>query len=216
MELGTKKKGKKRGRPFANKDLSEVLDAAAIIFSKKGFDGAQIKHIAEQANLSTSLLQYHIKTKEALWKLAVTRLGDELMQHLKEIESYFKDLDGIALMKAYNRQFIYFSARRPEFFKIAFHEISNESHRAEWMMDEILSPIHEQFGAQAGPNNQALEETLGLSPAHLHSLVLGAANMFFALSFQVKRQFGVDAFDKEEIDRYVDFVNETIFARFKS
>ena len=40
--------------------------------------------------------------------------------------------------------------------------------------------------------------------------------MFFALSFQVKRQFGVDAFDKEEIDRYVDFVNETIFARFKS
>jgi len=216
MDLGTKKKRKKRGRPFANKDLSEVLNAAAIVFSKKGFDGAQIKHIAQHANLSTSLLQYHIKTKEELWKLAVTRLGDELMQHLKEIESYFKDLEGIPLMKAYNRQFIYFSAKRPEFFKIAFHEISNESHRAEWMMDEILTPIHEQFGAQAGPNNQAIEETLGLSPAHVHSLVLGAANMFFALSFHYKRQYGLDTFDKEEIDKYVDFVNETIFARFKS
>ena len=40
--------------------------------------------------------------------------------------------------------------------------------------------------------------------------------MFFSLSFQYKLQFGVDFFDKEEIYRYVDFVNETIFARFKT
>ena len=215
MELETKKKRKKRGRPFANKDLTDVLEAAAIEFSKKGFDGAQVKHIAKQANISPSLLQYHIKTKEDLWKQAVSRLGNELLEHLKEIESYFKDLEGVPLMKAYNRQFIYFSARRPEFFKIAFHEISDESHRAEWMMDEILTPLHIQFSTQAGPNNQVVEETQALSPAHFHSLVIGAANMFFALSFQIKRQFGVDSFDKEEIDRYVDFVNETIFARFK-
>ena len=214
MELETKKKGRKRGRPQENKDLSEVLDAAAIVFSKKGFDGAQIKHIAQQADMSTSLLQYHIKTKEELWKQAVSKLGNELLQHLKEIESYFKDLEGIPLLKAYNRQFIYFSAKRPEFFKIAFHEIGNESQRAEWMLDEVLEPIHQQFGNQASGDSSLSGDVLLVSPAHFHSLVLGAANIFFALSFQNKRQFGVDVFDKEEIDRYVDFVNETIFARF--
>ena len=216
MELETKKKGKKRGRPPANKDLSEVLEAAAIIFSKKGFDGAQIKHIAEQGNISTSLLQYHIKSKEDLWKQAVSKLGNELLQHLKEIESYFKDLEGISLMKAYNRQFIYFSAKRPEFFKIAFHEIGNESKRAEWLLDEILEPIHQQFSERVATNSTTQLDILPISSgAHFHSIVLGAANIFFALSFQYKRQFGVDSFDKEEIDRYVDFVNETIFARFE-
>jgi len=140
-------------------------------------------------------------------------LGDELLQHLKEIESYFKDLDGIPLMKAYNRQFIYFSARRPEFFKIAFHEICNESLRAEWLLDEVLDPIHQQASVRVTDNIPT--DTSNISDAHFHSLSVGAANMFFSLSFQYKRQYGVDSFDKEEIDRYIDFVNDTIFARFE-
>lgn len=214
MESETKKKSKKRGRPFANKDLSMVLEAAAIIFAKKGFDGAQIKDIAKQANFTTSLLHYHFENKEDLWKQSVKRLGDELKQHLKDIESYFKDLEGIPLMKAHNRQFIYFSAKRPEFFKIAFHEICNESHRAVWLLDEVLDPIHQQSTVQSN-NNIPSDLTDNISDAHFHSLSVGAANMFFALSFQYKRQFGVDSFDKEEIDRYVDFVNDTIFARFE-
>ena len=151
-----------------------------------------------------------------MWKQAVSKLGNELLQHLQEIESYFKDLEGIPLMKAYNRQFIYFSAKRPEFFKIAFHEIGNESHRAEWLLDEILEPIHKQFSERVATKSGNQLDNLPISSgAHFHSIVLGAANIFFALSFQYKRQFGINSFDEVEIERYVDFVNETIFARFE-
>ena len=212
MATETNKKGKKRGRPFGNKDLSMVLDAAAKVFAQKGFDGAQIKDIAQKADFTTSLLHYHFENKEDLWKQTITMLGEELMETFKNIESYFKDLKGIPLMKAYNRQFIYFSVNRPEFFKIAFHEIGNESHRAEWYLDEILIPIHNQFGIN---KDHQFYKSSNISPAHFHSLLVGSANIFFALSFQYKRQFGVDSFDKDEIERYVDFVNETIFARFE-
>ena len=215
--MNAKVEKKKSGRPFANKDLSHVLDAAAIIFSKKGFDGAQVKDIAQKVDISTSLLQYHIKTKEKLWKRTVSRLAEELLQHLKEIESYFKDLNGIPLMKAYNRQFIYFSAKRPEFFKIVFQEIGDESLRAEWLLDEILDPIHKQFIERVSDDHNSQVEILpNISAAHMQSILLGAANIFFALSFQFKRQHDIDVFDNEEIDRYITFVNDTIFARFES
>lgn len=216
MSTKTEKKNRKRGRPFANKDLTVVLEAAAKVFAKKGFDGAQIKEIAETADFSPSLLRYHFKNKEDLWKQTVKMLGDILLKTLKEIESYFKDLKGITLMKAYNRQFIYFSAKHPEFFKIAFHEIGNESHRADWLMEEILPPIHQQFvtGVTAN-NNFEINVFPNITSAHFHSLILGSANIFFALSYQLKKQFGIDSFDKEEIDKYVDFINDTVFARFE-
>lgn len=216
MESEKESTGKKRGRPSANKDLSIVLDAAAKIFAKKGFDGAQIKEIAQEANFSASLLHYHFSDKEDLWKKTVFRLGQDLLNKMEEIESYFKDLQGVPLFKAYNRQFIYFSAKHPEFFKIAFHEIGNESQRAEWIIDVILAPIQKQITENLSQDsNQSPVSWSGFSIAHTFSLLVGAANMFFALSFQIRHQYGIDAFNDEEIDKYVDFINGTIFARLE-
>lgn len=216
MESEKEPSGKKRGRPSANKDLSIVLDAAAEVFAKKGFDGAQIKEIAQKANFSASLLHYHFSDKEDLWKKTVAKLGQELLNKLIEIESYFRDLEGVPLLKAYNRQFIYFSAQHPEFFKIAFHEIGNESHRAEWILDEVLAPVQKLIGENIGQDsNQKADSFSDFSSAHSFSLIVGAANMFFALAFQLKHQYGIDVFDKEEIDKYVNFVNGTIFARLE-
>jgi len=206
--------GRKRGRPSVNKDLTIVLEAAAKIFAKKGFDGAQIKEIAQAANFSASLLHYHFSDKEDLWKKTVSKLGEKMLNKLVEIESYFRDLEGASLLKAYNRQFIYFSAKHPEFFKIAFHEIGNESHRAEWLLDVILAPVQKQLSEKVFQgSNGDLPIFSSLSSAHSFSLLVGAANMFFALSYQMKRQHGIDVFDDKEIDKYVDFVNSTIFVR---
>ena len=37
----------------------------------------------------------------------------------------------------------------------------------------------------------------------------------FTHSFQIKKRFGIDTFDKQEIEKYADFVNELLFAKFK-
>ncbi len=215
MEPEKESNSKKRGRPSANKDLSIVLEAAAKVFAKKGFDGAQIKEIAQEANFSASLLHYHFSDKEDLWKKTVSKLGQELLNKLIEIESYFRDLEGVPLLKAYNRQFIYFSAQHPEFFKIAFHEIGNESHRAEWILDVVLAPVQQKLTENIFQDSDPKSNLFAdFSPAHPFSLIVGAANMFFALSFQMKRQYDIDVYDKKEIDKYIDFVNGTIFARF--
>jgi len=207
---------RKRGRPSANKDLSIVLEAAAKVCAKKGFDGAQIKEIAQEANFSASLLHYHFSDKDDLWKKTVSKLGQDLLSKLEEIESYFKDLQGVPLFKAYNRQFIYFAAKNPELFKIAFHEIGNESPRAVWIIDEILNPVQNQFSDNIFKRkDKGSDIPSEISFAHIFTLLAGSANMFFALSFQIKRQYGIDVYDDEEIDKYVDFINGTLFARLE-
>jgi len=41
--------------------------------------------------------------------------------------SYFKDLKGIAALKTYIRQFVYFTAEHPEFHKVVFHEMCTQT-----------------------------------------------------------------------------------------
>ena len=61
---------RKRGRP-SNKEgpvvtRQELLDVAAKLIGRDGFDGASLRSIAAAANVSLSTLQYHFKTKDAL------------------------------------------------------------------------------------------------------------------------------------------------------
>lgn len=53
--------------------LYHLLDAAESQFSAHGFDGAGMKAIARQAQVSQSLLHYHFGTKEALYRAVIER-----------------------------------------------------------------------------------------------------------------------------------------------
>ncbi len=212
------KRSKKRGRPVANQQLdkSKVLEVALKEFAQKGFDGAQFKTIAKEANMSPSLINYHFDGKEDLWKQAIQKLGEQLSKRFREVKSYFKDLEGVPWMKAYTRQFVYFSAEHPEFYKIIFHEMCNPSERSKWLIDTILIPIQEELGIPLLLDSKVKHKIFSeVSLAHFTSLLIGAANVFFVHVFEMKYRFGVDSLNPEEIEKYADFVNKTLFARFE-
>lgn len=214
-EISTKRS---RGRPSAQQkmDFDRILEVATKLFAQNGFEGTKMNAIAMQAGYNKSLMNYHFKGgKEELWKKAVSRLALKLHQRFQEIEGYFKDLEGLPLMKAFNRQFIYFSAENPEFYKIVFYEMGAPSQRSKWLLEEILQPIHQQFEERFYYTPKGKKLFVGITPAHYFSLVIGAANVFFIHAYQIENQYGINPFDKAEIERYADFVNETIYARFK-
>ena len=66
----------------------------------------------QKAGMANSMLTYHFKKKENLWKQAVTQLGKKLEERFIEIDGFLVDVEGMAALKAYTRQFIYFSAKR--------------------------------------------------------------------------------------------------------
>ncbi len=207
---------KKRGRPVGSKQIDKVaiLNIAIQEFANKGFDGVRQRDIAKKASITNSLMNYHFDSKEDLWKQAIIQLGEKLKLRYAEVQGYFKDLEGLPALKAYTRQFIHFSAEHPEFYKVVFHEMCTQTERADWLVDTILSPLHQVFGGVSLNEESGQEEFRGFPVANLSSIIIGAANVFFIHAFQMEKMYGVNPFKKEEIEKHADIVIELLFAKF--
>ena len=208
---------RRRGRPSLKKqfDLPKVLEIAIKYFADKGFDGTTIMAIAEEAGYTKASLHYHFGDKEKLWKQAVLHLSEKLMKRFIEVKGYFKDLEGLAAFKAYTRQFVYFSAEYPEFFKVVFHEMCTKTDRASWLVENILAPAHKLYEGDSLENKDGQLLFQGYEVAHLSSIIIGAANVFFINAFQMETMYGVNPFEKDNIEKHADIVIDILFARFE-
>lgn len=207
---------RKRGRPLQRKELNipEVLNIAVDVFAEKGYDGAQMQEIAARTGIANSSLNYHFGGKEELWKQAVMQVAKKFLDRMEELEGYFKDLNGIAKLKAFNRQYIYFSAANPQFYKIVFHQMCAQTERSKWFVHHILKPIF-QYSEDMLLDQKVDAELLKQVPvANLTTIAIGAANTFFMHAFQMKEQYGIDPFQKEEIEKHADIVLDVFFARY--
>ena len=47
---------------------NKILEAANVVFLKKGKDGARMQEIADEANINKSLLHYYFRSKDKLFE----------------------------------------------------------------------------------------------------------------------------------------------------
>ena len=206
---------RKRGRPSLQKeiDLEKVLEIAIKSFANEGYNGTSMNAIAEEAGYTKAVLHYYFKTKDNLWKKAVLHLNDKLIQRYEEMRGYFKDLEGLAALKAYTRQFVYFSAEHPEYYKLVFHEMCTTTERATWFIENVTSPSEQWFLEE---NKKVTDKQLkfkGYPVANMSTILFGAANTFFIHAFQMEHLHGINPFDKAEIEKHADIVIDLIYAR---
>ncbi len=74
-----------------------LLEAASHVFSKKGYSGATVKAIAQEAGCNVSLISYHFDGKEGLFKALLESFGRE---RLKDAEKILSPPDNIADLRA--------------------------------------------------------------------------------------------------------------------
>jgi AcrR family transcriptional regulator len=56
----------KAATPKARRSVARILDAAARIFARRGYQGASMNQVAKEAGVSKGLLHYHFESKEHL------------------------------------------------------------------------------------------------------------------------------------------------------
>ena len=69
-------------RPSADPTRERILAAALDLFSERSFEGATTREIAGRAGVTQPLLNYHFRSKDALWRAAVDALFDTLSEAL--------------------------------------------------------------------------------------------------------------------------------------
>lgn len=200
------------GRPTeklsANTD--DILRIALKSFAKEGFGGLTLNSLAKKTDVAASLLHYHFGSKEELWKKALSLVGEEIYKELEDLFKLIGDLDGLQQLQLFNKKIVFISAKYPEFQQIVVQEVFSESKRSEWLIEELLLPIY-GFMKNILKEEKERGRIKDIPDANLTSFMIGSITTLFSRSFQMKKMYGIDAFNKEEVERHAAFINDLIF-----
>lgn len=208
---------RKRGRPSLSQtlDLNDILIAALDVFSEKGYEGAQLKDVAQKVGVTNPLISYRFENKEDLWKKAMNYLGERLVERFEHIQSYYVDLNGTTALRAYARQYIYFLAENPPLYKIIFQEMGQDNWRSQFLIEQVFSPVI-WFGEKSIEDpTEDLKKFKTIPRANFISIIMGASSGFFMLAHLLKSQYGTEVFSKEQIEQHAEVVNDLIFKQFE-
>src|SRR5258708_8126114 len=70
-----------------------ILDAANVVFLRRGTAGARMEEIAREAGVNQALLHYYFRTKDRLAEAVFRRAAQQLLPSLIEILSSPIDLE---------------------------------------------------------------------------------------------------------------------------
>lgn len=104
-----------------------ILKAARIVFTNKGFDGARMQEIADEAGINKALLHYYFRSKdklfEAIFKDVLNTMFTKVISVLMAEMPLFEKIEKIS------SNYIDILAQNPDIAGFVFHEISRNPAR---------------------------------------------------------------------------------------
>src|SRR5438045_829785 len=130
-------------RPSADPTRERILSAALDLFSERSFEGATTREIAARAGVTQPLLNYHFKSKDALWRAAVDTLFNTLFEALSARVEGLRGVDELTVTRLIVREFIFFSARHPQLHRIITQECKVDGPRMDWLVEQHIRPMYD-------------------------------------------------------------------------
>jgi len=126
---------------------SRIIDAALRLFADKGFSGTRTREIAELAGISDTLIFQHFKTKEDLYRAALTEL---FSQHpvMPEVEEMMVKKDDFGVFSTLALHVIRHNRQDRRIMRLAIFSALEGSHFAEIFSHrkETEPPLPELLG----------------------------------------------------------------------
>ena len=198
------------GRPSADITRERILAAALDLFSERSFEGATTREIANRAEVTQPLLNYHFRSKDELWRAAVDGLFADLSATLAARLDGLRGVDELTTMRLLVREFILFSAAHPQVHRIITQECKTDGPRMDWLVERHIRPLYETTARRLG---RLLEQ--GVLPdipvEHLYYIVTGAGPTMFVLGPECRRLTGVDPADPAVVEAHADAVCRLLF-----
>ena len=184
-----------------------VLNAARKVFTQKGFDGARMQDIADEAGINKSLLHYYFRSKnklfEAIFKDALGTLLPPMVSIL------VSDLPLFEKISHFTDKYIDILSKNPDIAGFVLHELKINPHRLLGALTQTgmdLSIIGNQLQQEATAGNIRPIET-GHFVANLISMCV--------FPFMARQVFiGLLGMEEEGFDHFIEerkkIVSETM------
>lgn len=105
-----------------------ILAAAKEVFTKKGFAGARMQEIADQAGINKGLLHYYFKSKNALFNAVFFEIFDAVSPELNDILSA-KDTDVLTKIGQFVDRYMEVLLKNPFFISHVVCELNRDPNR---------------------------------------------------------------------------------------
>jgi TetR/AcrR family transcriptional regulator len=184
--------------------------AAADLFAEHSFEGATTRQIAARAGVTQPLLNYHYRTKDALWREAVDSLFSALNATMAANLDALGDMDALGRAKLTVRQFVVFSAHHPQLHRIITQESKSDSARMDYLVERHVRPLYEATVAMF-EGLVAERAIASIAPAHLYYILTGAGPTMFVLGPEARRLTGLDPESDDVIEAHADAVCTLLF-----
>ena len=199
---------RKRGRPSLKQelDINSVYEISLTEFASKGFYGAQLNEIAEKAGFSKSLMNYHFKNKEELWKRSVTYISEIIKEKIINVDKILEDLSGTAYLKVHLKHCMKVCIQHPSLVKILLHEMMSNSDRSVWLSENVTF-IFKEILSRGSEDGKTINN---IPIANFFNIFLGSAVFFFLNTTEMKAFYGIDPFSEKEKTKHLDIVIELL------
>jgi TetR/AcrR family transcriptional regulator len=181
---------------------SRILAAALEVFSTSGFEGASLRRIADRAGVMHQLVVYHFKTKEALWRAVITSILGDNIARLGMWRRQLETVSPAQALRTVVREFVLFTARRPEFHRIATFEGRADNDRIRWLLETYIRPYY-GFSTELIRAAQAAGAARPGDPGRLHYGVIGLVTTSFVFAHEYRAMTGQEPFEPAEVEKTV-------------
>ncbi|MFH1160806.1 MAG: TetR/AcrR family transcriptional regulator [bacterium] len=138
----------------------KILGAAKKVFHRKGFEGARMQEIADEAGINKALLHYYFRSKERLFEAVFEEAFSALMSQAKsiffsnkpiaeKIQEFLATYLTTILENSYIPWFILNGMyERPEQLKKIFEKMEVNPPK---LLEQLKLQIREEYGAEINP-----------------------------------------------------------------
>ncbi|GGD54505.1 hypothetical protein GCM10010989_30820 [Croceicoccus pelagius] len=185
------------------------MAAALHAFATAGFDGASTRAIASDAQVSISLLVYHFKTKEDLWRAVLENIAS--MATMKQLlANATSEMSAAKRLMIAIRGLVELFAEVPELHRLMTLEAHQPSERLTWIIENVN---RKPFDAMCALITEAQAEGAvhKLSPERLRFAIVSMAAVPFSVSAEYQFLTKRNPFSKIEIEATIDMIYKMIF-----
>ncbi|WP_176599077.1 MULTISPECIES: TetR/AcrR family transcriptional regulator [Sphingobium] len=209
-QLGKRRKTNRREQQRAIETRRTILEAALIEFAERGFDGASTRRIGERAGLEYTLITYHYRNKDALWRAVAEYAFDQIMAAWEDAVRPEANMTPAQRLRAEFRAFLQFTTNHSAFHHFMLRENQVNSPRLGWLIENVVSLTRDRVMPHIRAA-QADGELIQADPDLVYYMLIGMTSAPSSLHGEMARTIGFSLMDADRIEEYWQLIERSIF-----
>jgi len=167
--------------PARSAGETAILDAAAKLFSEKGYDAVSMRGVALEARVSKANIYHHFKSKEALYRAILFASAAQLSGLVSDLAEGDGSFD-VRIFEFASAHLGHLEGNALTSRLVLREAFSDNVVRSKMLVDEVFGEIFEKLVSIFRSGQQAGVLRTDLDPALCATLLIGADLFFFQAS----------------------------------